>query len=972
MSDGVVVARDSAEASAAEEFARALADGAEWIWLQGPEDRPQPGALAHLLEVAHSGDAVGLVGPRLQLAGSERLVSAGATTTVAGHRLSSVHPGEVEQGQYGRTEDVYALDTPGLLVSAAAAREVGPPSGALPTSYRGIDYSRRVRAAGFRVVLAPSAAVEVPAHTARALVSSPRPLRAAADARAEHRYRLSRVRPTAAWHLVLRLLCAALLAAAGRLCANDLAGAGRWLSAAGSLGADARAVAGLRRSAPRTEPAPALLAARADLAAARREQREAGTDGTAAWWQTEAAGEGGTGSAEEAAANTGEELQSFSRVDTVSSRSVFAHPFTWVLLGTLLAGALLGLRLVGPGALTGGALPRLDVDPGQTIERLLSLRHDAGLGARAPADPLLVVLAVLSLPFGGSADAAARALLLLGPAAAAATMYASAGILTRARSLRALLALVWAASPAFLVSVTEGRLGTVLAWLLLPPAVRALRTAVRRRSIEAAAAAGLALAVVCAGMPVLLVPAVTLGIVLLVRTRRLRLIWTVVPVLALHAPWLVGALRHPGALLADPGLTLPFLVGRSWGLLLGWPEVPVSQALGDLPAAQFAWLAPLLSLPLLLAAGSAYFRPSAPDGLVIASTVLTVGGLSLAIVQTMTAAGITAVRMVSAWPGAGLALLTLGACGLLASSQLRGSGRRGAELRPRTPLVRAAVVGAAASAVLVLVALTAEGAAGGTQLGRTQDSRLPVFAGERASGPLAQRTLLLEVSDGEVAGRLAGPDSGSVLETSTVAAAAQLEGFPPERRPAALDAADTALAEAVGGLTSGAGDPQALEELGVGFVVLSGDGGEVLEEASRSVSATHRLTRLGDADQGRLWQVDGAGGAEVAWARTVDGDGATAPVPVVDGVLQVPEGEPGRRLVLAERAGVLDARVSSGALEEAEPENGWAQSFTLPGDRLEVRVSASPWWFRALALASGAVVLVSAVVSVPFGRSTRR
>src|SRR5699024_7345252 len=81
-------------------------------------------------------------------------------------------------------------------------------------------------------------------------------------------------------------------------------------------------------------------------------------------------------------------------------------PLPGVLLLTVAAAALIGWRLLGPGALTGGALPRLDVTAGQVLDRILSLRDDAGLGSRAPADPLLSVLLVWSLPFLGSLDTA--------------------------------------------------------------------------------------------------------------------------------------------------------------------------------------------------------------------------------------------------------------------------------------------------------------------------------------------------------------------------------------------------------------------------------------------------------------------------------------------------------------------------------------------------------------------------------------
>src|SRR5690606_26988802 len=237
---------------------------------------------------------------------------------------------------------------------------------------------------------------------------------------------------------------------------------------------------------------------------------------------------------------------------------------------------------------------------------------------------------------------------------------------------------------------------------------------------------------------------------------------------------------------------------------------------------------------------------------------------------------------------------------------------------------------------LVLAALSRYAAVGGTEVHRTGDDRLPVFAGERAAGPLGQRTLVLEVVDGEVTGSLRGQTGGTVLETSTITDARQLHGFGPQRRPVALDAADTQLAEAVGRLTGeGSGDAgAALADLGVGFVVLAGDDDEVVQEAARSVSGATGLTRLGVADQGLLWQVttatgdDGDGGldtgdvseeatgtsAEVSRARVLDADGTSAPVEVVDGEAHVPEGADDRVLVLAERTGVTAAHASGSAL----------------------------------------------------------
>jgi hypothetical protein len=285
---------------------------------------------------------------------------------------------------------------------------------------------------------------------------------------------------------------------------------------------------------------------------------------------------------------------------------------------------------------------------------------------------------------------------------------------------------------------------------------------------------------------------------------------------------------------------------------------------------------------------------------------------------------------------------------------------------------------------------------GGTEVHRSGDGRLPVFAGERAAGPLGQRTLVLEVVNGEVTGSLRGATGGTVLETSTITDARQLQGFGPQRRPVALDAADTALAEAVGRLTGeGSGDAgAALADLGVGFVVLAGDQDDEVQEAARSVSGATGLTRLGVADQGMLWQVTTATGAdgdgdpstgeageevtatsaEVSRVRVLDADGTSTPVEVVDGEARVPQGTGtgDRVLVLAERTGVTTAHVDGRALPQAEAVDGWAQAYTLPPGETTVRLSASPLWYRTAVIAGWLIILVSAVVAIPIGRGGRR
>lgn len=972
----------------------ALDAGADALWFLTADAVPEPDALPRLLDALASGTSVGISGPRLTVDGTDRLAAASATVTASGHRLAAVSQGQTDQGQFARREDVYAVDSVGMLVSAEAAEACGAPSPSLPHAYRGIEYCRRVRGAGFRVVLASSAAVSVSEELASEFVSSPRPPRSAADLRGEQRFRLAGAPRTRSGLTAAGLLIAALGAALLALLSNDVRTAGRRIRAALGLGSDLRATSGLRALAPRREPAPTLLGSRRALEIARRDLRERGMRRPGRRPAHEEADLLDDEAPTDESANTADELSTFSRLDTGSTRSVLRHPLAGVLLAAVLGAAALGYRMLGPGVLTGGALPRLDVGARASFARALSSYLPGGLGDQAPADPLLTVLAVLSLPFGGSLDLAVRIILLTALPIAALVMYAAAGAWTRRPGARAVAALVWTASPAFLLSAASGRIGVVFAWLAAPLCMRALRAALRG-SAEASAAAGLLAAVAIAGVPALTVPWALLVLAALVLVRRIRLVWLALPPIGLLGAWLTSAAMRPGALLADVGTAVETSQPQIWQLVLGWPEEPHSALLGG--QAAVIWTVVLLALSAVvpIAAGWAHITRRVRSGILLPASALIGAGVVLAVVQTLMPVGITPESMVAAWPGAGLLIAGLGAVGLIVAVLDPETGARTRadavavadeaeasdaddavpkrrRLRGVTPPV-GALVSAAAVAVLALVAVDA--AVGGATVHRTRDAALPVFAAERASGPDAQRTLIVDVGDGADGARaqIADAATGTVLASSTLAAADDLRGLPPQRRPAPLDAADADTAVAVARLTAGDGADarDSLRRLGVGFVVLSGSG-EALEDASRTISVSPGLTRLGDSDRGRLWQVEAAD--PIAWAHLVEPDGTASPLRLSGDVVTVPEGADGRILVVASRAGTVaadDASAGARALPEADS-GDWRQAFAVSADAADIRLSRSPWWYGPAVLAGWGLVLLSVVVAVPIGVRRRR
>ncbi|GAA4285121.1 hypothetical protein GCM10022261_26520 [Brevibacterium daeguense] len=932
--------------------------GAQFVWFLPAGAVPDPESLPALIEALTTAESLGAAGPKL-LAGAEgdrrSLVSAGVTTTPQGLRVNPVAPGEVDQGQYDRRQDTLAVDVPGMLVRAELVSSIGVPSRVLSSAYRGIEYSRRVRGAGYRVGLVPQASVRLPAAAAAGYRSSARPLTGQQALREEHRYRLAVTpRSRVSW-TVLKLFAAALLAGLGRLLANDPSRALWCLRSAFALPADVRATSKLRRSRSGHDGSAQLFAGRRELEIIRRELR-----GNPA---TEQPDEDAGGARRDVALNTSGEVAGFSGIDTRSRRSLLFHPLTAVLFVTLLGSGLLFHSLIGPGAVGGGALPRFDVAYPALIERILVPVSELGLGSVTVADPVLSVFAVLGLLFLGDLDLMIRVLWFAALPLAALVMYLCAGRIAPPSGVRGLLALVWACSPAFLFSLIEGRYGTVLAWICAPAACWALERAVRLRRSTAAAGAGLALAVMLAGSPVLVVPVLGGLIVLLAVLRRSGLVWTILPSLALLAPWLLAAVDHLDVFLTNPGRVFDYATPASFELAFGYPAQPQSALLAALlPDAAVPWVLLAIMLPLLFAGVLALTRIQNSLALLAASTVLYGTGLAGGVLQAAFGSGLTADGLVASFTGDSLLIMGLGAVGFVASALWPTDYDRASRLRALS--VRLLVP---ATALIVLTLFVGQSLLAGIALQRSTSSVLPAFAAERSAGPLGQRTLVLQERGGQLYGTLASASSGTVVQTATLHEAAAVDGGLLERRPVALDEADTALAITIGRLTAGDGADarDGLRSIGVGFVVVTPDSGESL---TRLVSVSPGLTRLGDTDLGHLWQVVSET-APISYASVVADDGAVEAVEVRDGTAQIPPGDSERRLVLAERAGLTRAAIDGTELPVLDGD--WQAAFAVPADGGELRLTGTRPAHAATVLVGWAVVLVAVLVAIPFGAAAQ-
>src|SRR5699024_2420157 len=249
-----------------------------------------------------------------------------------------------------------------------------------------------------------------------------------------------------------------------------------------------------------------------------------------------------------------------------------------VVLGASILGLFSLRSLFGRGELAGAGLRAVPEAAADRWAAAWSTWVPTGLGDRGPGDPLVRLLGHLP----GSGSLLVEVLVFAAvPAAAVAAWWAS-GAITRAVGARLVLACVWALAPSLLTALAVGAWPLLAVHVLLPLLALAIGRAiglphkVSQASVSAAAAGGLLLLVIGAVQPVLVLlvaPALPL-VASAAPGRRLRLLWVLLPSLALHAPYLPTYLGHPRPLLAVAGLPAAAGAPGARALLGLWPVAP--------------------------------------------------------------------------------------------------------------------------------------------------------------------------------------------------------------------------------------------------------------------------------------------------------------------------------------------------------------------------------------------------------------
>ncbi|ACZ20857.1 predicted glycosyltransferase [Sanguibacter keddieii DSM 10542] len=439
-----------------------------WLWLFHDDSAPEPQALEHLLRALEHTSNVAVAGAKqVRWGAPDELLEVGYTVSRSGRRMTGVEDGELEQGQHDSRDDVLAVGLTGALVRTAVwveLRGTDPTYGVFGDS---LDLGYRARRAGHRVVVVPAAVV----HHARASLTGERTRPEGPETTPDGlvvgdpsfgpRLRSQLFFLASTMPLVLLPFFMVLAVVAGPVRALyriavkqpaqalDEIWAPLWLVARTGRTVRARTVAARTSTVPRRLLAP-LLATTRDVVTAHQDRRLAARARRRALHRTD-------------------DLDRAEIRQTGRRRRL-------TLLGLVLALSVVTLVALGPvvatltstGRAVGGALLPARGGWSDLWQAISGGWVRDGLGASAPADPLLTALAPVTALTGGDLQLAVNLVVVAGLVLSGLGAWFAAGVVTRSLTLRAWAVLVWTAAPTLLAAVGQGRLGAILAHAALP------------------------------------------------------------------------------------------------------------------------------------------------------------------------------------------------------------------------------------------------------------------------------------------------------------------------------------------------------------------------------------------------------------------------------------------------------------------------------------------------------------------------
>lgn len=795
--------------------------GDDALWLLTEDSAPEPGALEALAGVLSTARTAGIAVPKLVAWDDPgRILRFGRSMTRTGRSLAVVED-ELDQGQHDDLSDVLGGDPAGLLVRHALWRDLDGFDPALPVVDDGLDLGVRARLAGQRVVAVPAARIRFADAGVAGPGSAPGGRAGRRRARAARTARLHRRLAWAPAVLVPLHWLSLLPIAFGRSLRHLL------VKTPGAIPGEFRA---------------ALEVMAAPRRIARSRKRVAATRSAA--WSTIAPLRIRSEEVRLRRQQVAEARRQRAR-GRVEDVQFLATGGGWVLLGSLVASAVLFAPLLAAGGIAGGALLPLSDDLPTLWRNAAYGWRDVGGGFTGAADPFAGILAVLGSTTFWNPSWAVLALWLLAIPLAGLGGWFGVARLTERTSLRVVGGVAWAAAPPLLDALAAGRPGAVLVHLLLPWLAVLMFAAAT--SWAAAAAASLVFAAVVACAPTL-APALLLAWVVslpLSGRAAVRLVGIPIPALALFLPLIVDQVTRgtPLGLLADPGAQQPSAVPAAGQAALGQASATWGRwedAFGGVIALAVppAVVPAVLLAPLAIAAVAVVASRRWRGGLLALG--LASLGYATAVAASSVAVAASGDRAVALWTGSALSLMWFGlvAAAILALDSLR----RGAA-------AAAALIGVLATTAVAptLVAL----ALGRTAVGPAPERTLPAFVvAEAANDPRVGTLRLQPTPDGGIRSTVER-GSGTTLDAQSTLAATR----------DALTPTTEAIASLAGNLVSRSGydATAAVEELGLSFVLLgpAGDdaGAIAVERRARiALDANAEVVAVGETDFGTLWR----------------------------------------------------------------------------------------------------------------------
>src|SRR5580693_464463 len=596
---------------------------------------------------------------------------------------------------------------------------------------------------------------------------------------------------------------------------------------------------------------------------------------------------------------------------------LLTRPGVLLVLGLIVVAIAAERSLITSGTLGGGALLPAWEGASSLWSQFLQSYRPAGIGSDAAGLPYVGILAVLATVFGGKPWLAIDVLLLGCVPLAGITAILALRRVTRSVPVRVWAAASYALLPVAFGAIAAGRLGSAVAFVLIPLiGLQAARvfTETPRLARRAAWATGLLLTVATSFVPLIwlmTLVGIVIAAVLLRRGQAAAINLGIVALtpLILLLPWMLELLAHPSGLLLEagvqePGLAATALPARSLLLLSpGGPGLPPY------------WVSAALVLAGLLALLATRRRR-----LVVAGWITALLGLTTAVLvsrETVTPAGGQAM---SPWPGVALAVAAAGLL-LAAAAGADGLGReavprgRKGSRRPagaRGALVVLLGIAAASAPVLAAAFWVVHGVNG--PVAQVSSQVIPSLVPATGGAGRQLRTLVLSDSGGHVSYLLLRSDSPLFTDPGVQ---------PPTAAQSALNQAVAALVAPGGGQAEN--QAQLLANFDIGFVLMRAPVNAQLASVLDGVAGLSGLSMNPSFD---LWRL----GTFPSRVSVVEPDGTVVPIQSGSvGVSGAAAPASGGVLELAEPSGGWHAALNGHALTPvASPAGSWAQAFTLP------------------------------------------